>query len=62
MGSLKAERCAHPGCACVATSGRYCSIERESMAKTPDRDCLCAHTQCKGSAQSVAPSPFEIRS
>jgi hypothetical protein len=47
---------------CVATLGKYCSIECESMAKTPDSDCLCAHTECKGNAQSVAPSPFDISS
>ena len=62
MGAPRGARCAHPGCPCVATSGKYCSIECESMAKTPDSDCLCAHAECKGRAQSLAASPFEISS
>lgn len=62
MAAPEAERCAHPGCSRVAISGKYCSIECESMAKTPDSDCLCAHAECKGNAQSVTPSPFEIPS
>jgi hypothetical protein len=46
----------------VATSGKYGSIDDESMAKAPDSDCLCAYTECENNAQSVAPSPFEIPS
>ena len=62
MANEKPEKCAHPVCSCLTTSGKYCSIECESMAKTPDSDCLCAHTECKSNAQSTAPSPFEIPS
>jgi len=43
-----AEKCAHPACPCVTTSGLYCSTECETMQKTPDIDCLCQHTECKG--------------
>ena len=62
MAPAKSEKCAHPVCSCVATSGKYCSIECESMATTPDIDCLCAHTECKANTQSIASPPFEIRS
>jgi hypothetical protein len=62
MAVPKPQSCAHPGCSCLVTAGKYCSIECESMAKTPDSDCMCPHTECKGNAQSVAPSPFEIPS
>jgi hypothetical protein len=48
MTTQKAEKCAHPICSCVPTSGKYCSIECEAMEKTPDIDCLCQHTGCKG--------------
>jgi hypothetical protein len=30
------------------------------MAKTPDSACLCAHTECKGSVQSIDPPPLEM--
>jgi hypothetical protein len=60
MALVKAEKCAHPVCSCVATSGKYCSVECESMAKTPHIECLCAHTECKGNTESIASSLLEI--
>jgi len=48
MALAKAEKCAHPVCSCLTTSDKYCSTEREAMEKTPDIDCLCRHTECKG--------------
>jgi hypothetical protein len=44
----KIEKCAHPGCTCEAPSGKYCSIECETVAKTPDIDCRCGHSGCNG--------------
>jgi hypothetical protein len=40
--------------------GKYCSVECESMAKTPHIDCLCAYTECKGNTESIASSLLEI--
>jgi len=48
MSSPKAEKCAHPVCSCTTTSGKYCSTQCEAMEKTPDIDCSCGHTGCKG--------------
>jgi hypothetical protein len=48
MSNAKGEKCAHPVCSCVATSGKYCSTQCEAMEKTPDIDCSCAHAGCKG--------------
>jgi hypothetical protein len=48
MSAAIAAKCAHPVCSCLASSGKYCSIECESMAKMPDIDCLCKHSDCKG--------------
>jgi hypothetical protein len=48
MTPAKADKCAHPVCSCLTTSGKYCSTECEAMEKTPDIDCLCGHTGCKG--------------
>jgi hypothetical protein len=48
MTPTKAEKCAHPVCSCLTTSGKYCSTECQAMEKTPDIDCLCGHTGCKG--------------
>jgi hypothetical protein len=59
MSPGKVEMCAHPLCSCSATSGKFCSVECESMAKTPDIACLCAHTECKGNTQSSASVPLE---
>jgi metallothionein len=48
MTSGKAEKCAHPICSCLATSGKYCSVECAAMEKMPDIDCTCGHPGCKG--------------
>ena len=48
MSSPKGEKCAHPVCSCVTTSGKYCSTQCEAVEKTPDIDCSCGHTGCKG--------------
>lgn len=48
MAATKSEKCAHPVCSCVTTSGKYCSTECSAMEKTPDIDCACGHAGCKG--------------
>ena len=48
MVSEKAEKCAHPLCSCVATSGKYCSAECQATEKTPEIACACLHAGCKG--------------
>src|ERR1035438_2483926 len=48
MDSTKAEKCAHPLCSCVATSGKYCSAECQATEKTPEIACACPHAGCKG--------------
>jgi hypothetical protein len=48
MLSEKAEKCAHPLCSCVATSGKYCSAECQATGKTPEIACACLHAGCKG--------------
>ena len=48
MASEKAEKCAHPLCSCVTTSGKYCSAECQATEKTPEIACACPHTGCKG--------------
>ncbi|SRR5713226_4029461 len=39
MPPTKTEKCAHPVCSCVTTSGKYCSTEGEATEKTPDIAC-----------------------
>jgi hypothetical protein len=48
MASSEGKKCAHPVCSCTVTSGNYCSTECAAMEKTPDIDCKCEHTGCKG--------------
>ena len=48
MAPAKPQKCAHPVCSCVTTSGKYCSTQCEAMEKTPDIDCSCNHAICKG--------------
>ncbi len=48
MAAAKGVKCAHPVCSCTTTSGKYCSTQCEAMEKTPDIDCSCGHTGCKG--------------
>jgi hyperosmotically inducible protein len=62
MASAKAEKCAHPVCACLTTSGKYCSTECEAMEKTPDIDCSCSHIGCPGNRRSIASSTVQIPS
>jgi hypothetical protein len=47
MDNMKTEKCAHPICSCVTTSGKYCSAQSETMEKTPDIDYRCEHGGCK---------------
>jgi hypothetical protein len=48
MATSKAEKCAHPVCSCVRSSGKYGSTQREAMEKTTDIDCSCGHVGCRG--------------
>jgi hypothetical protein len=50
MADSKDKKCAHPVCSCTVTSGDYCSEACQAMEKTPDIDCKCPHTVCKGRA------------
>ena len=45
MATTKGEKCAHPVCSCITTSGKYCSTQCEAMEKTPDIDCSCGHME-----------------
>jgi hypothetical protein len=45
-------KCAHPNCSCPTDDGKYCSVECEAMAKTPDIACTCGHGECAGNTQS----------
>jgi hypothetical protein len=49
--SPKGQKCAHPVCSCQVTDGKYCSEACEAMEKTPDIDCRCEHSACKGHAR-----------
>ncbi len=48
MSTTTPEKCAHPVCSCMTTSGKYCSTECAAMEETPDIDCACGHPACKG--------------
>ena len=48
MTAENTKKCAHPNCSCMATSGKYCSVQCETMEKTPDIECTCGHPGCKG--------------
>ena len=48
MDAAKIEKCAHPVSSCTTTSGKYCGTQCEAMEKTPDIDCRCEHSECKG--------------
>jgi len=48
MAPEKDQKCAHPVCSWITTSGKYCSTQCEAMEKTPDIDCHCNHATCKG--------------
>ena len=62
MASAKAEKCAHPLCLCLTTSGKYCGTQCEVMEKTPDVDCSCGHAECQGNRRSIASSTIQIPS
>ncbi len=62
MTPAKAEKCAHPVCSCLTTSGTFCSIECETMKKTPNIDCHCGHAGCKGETHHASSPLPEIRS
>ncbi len=36
MDTVKSEKCAHPICTCMTSSGKYCSAQCEAMEKMPD--------------------------
>ena len=43
------KKCAHPSCSCpAAADSKFCSVECEAVAKTPDVDCRCPHPGCRG--------------
>jgi hypothetical protein len=44
MDSTKAEKCAHPLCSCVATSGKYCSAPSVKQRKRRRRSLARVHT------------------
>jgi hypothetical protein len=48
MAPVKTQKCTHPVCSCVTTSGKYCSTQCEAIEKTPDIDCSRDHAACKG--------------
>ena len=33
MATAKGEKCAHPVCSCITTSGKYCSAQCEAMER-----------------------------
>jgi hypothetical protein len=45
---MSPRKCEHPICSCQVTDGKYCSAECEAMEKTPDVNCTCPHSVCKG--------------
>jgi hypothetical protein len=62
MTLAKTEKCAHPICSCMTTSGGYCSVECETMATMPDIACHCEHPACTGDTDRIAPSPSALPS
>jgi hypothetical protein len=45
-------KCAHPRCTCLTDAkARYCSPQCEALARTPDFDCKCGHSDCQGRAK-----------
>jgi hypothetical protein len=57
-----AQKCAHPVCSCMTTSGKYCCIACETMEKMPDIDCHCGHADCKGETDRPPVSPSALPS
>jgi hypothetical protein len=56
MTPANVQKCAHPVCSCMATSGKYCSIACETMEQMPDIDCHCGHAVCNGETDHPAAS------
>jgi hypothetical protein len=54
MVASESKKCAHPVCTCQVTSGKYCSTQCEAMEDTPDVDCTCPHSVCKGRTEAAA--------
>ena len=49
MGDKDKNRCAHPGCSCLATEGsKYCSPHCETVKSGVEISCECGHPQCAG--------------
>ena len=49
---MENKKCAHPNCTCqLSNNEKYCSVQCEAAADTPDVDCKCGHTECKGRAE-----------
>jgi hypothetical protein len=48
MATENVKKCAHPNCSCAAKTGKYCSVQCETMEKMPDIECKCGHSGCKG--------------
>lgn len=55
MTAKEAKKCSHPNCSCLVADGsEYCSAQCAAAAKTPDIDCKCGHTGCRGRASQAA--------
>jgi len=48
MATVKSEKCKHPVCTCLTTSGKFCSLQCEAMEKASDISCSCGHQGCDG--------------
>ena len=47
MAEKKADKCAHPGCACTVAKGtKYCSDYCASIGSQPSIACECGHAEC----------------
>jgi len=55
MAEKKADKCAHPGCACTVAKGtKYCSDYCESIGSQPSFACGCGHTECAAGESASA--------
>jgi hypothetical protein len=50
MADDNSKKCAHPNCTCITRSEKYCSPQCAAMEETPDVDCRCGHSECRGRA------------
>jgi len=46
-----AKKCAHTGCTCTVTDGKYCSPYCESAKGRTEISCGCEHADCGGRAK-----------